>query len=474
MVPVFSTLFLFLAALIRTTTMKTFLLLFTLLYIVDCHGQVFVSKHEAEADIDSLNKILLEVHVDPFLFIPKAEYFAKVQELKSSVKDSIELKAFVLKLYRLTALLKDGHCAPHIVQPAFRSDLGRTIFFPYHLVLDKDRLLVPKTTSQATGIPRGATIISINNQKTRSILSEVNNTIGGDRAYSLEMEERLLPYLLYLCNVSAPFTVRYKNSSGQVFEKKINEGLRFADALAVTMPHLKTEYRFQVIDGKLGYFNFLSMAGDTRHFDKYLDSCITLLKTNGISHFAVDLRGNSGGNSYLGDLLISYFNTRNYTLMGGRKWKVSTRYKQHLLASGDSTNSYLQQENGNTWQLGSCAPVPSPVRNDNVFSGKVYLLTGPFTFSSANMVADGVKQFKMAEVIGEPTGENTNDFGEAFTFNLPVSKIRVQTSTSFDFGASCDKNSHSPVMPDKLIRRSLSDRIEERDRVLEFIVASAR
>jgi hypothetical protein len=454
--------------------MRAIILFFALAWSGTCRAQAYISKQKAEADIDSLNKILLEVHVNPFLFIQKADYFSQVQKLKLSIGDSIELKAFVLRLYQLTAFLKDGHCAPHIVQPAFKADLAKPIFFPYHLVLEGDRLLVPKTTANAYGIPQGASIVSINNQKTGTLFQKINNTIGGNRAYTLDVQEKFLPYLLYLCNVTAPFRVKYKDPDGKVFEKLISEGVTFIDALAVNMQHLKADYHFQVIDGKLGYLDFMNMSGDVNRFDKYFDSCITLLKTKGIHHLAIDLRRNSGGNSLLGDLLISYFNTSNYTLMGGRKWKVSTRYKQYLLARGDSTNSYLQQENGSTWELGNCTPAPSPFRNDNVFNGKVYLLTGPFTFSSANMVADGVKQFKLAEIVGEPTGENSNDFGEAYTFTLPASKIRIQTSTSFDFGASCDRNGHSPVMPDKLVRRSLSDRIEERDRALEFIVASAK
>ena len=39
----------------------------------------------------------------------------------------------------------------------------------------------------------------------------------------------------------------------------------------------------------------------------------------------------------------------------------------------------------------------------NKFSGKVYLLTGPFTFSSGMMVADAAKQFGLAKLIREPT-----------------------------------------------------------------------
>jgi len=412
---------------------------------------------------------LLEVHVNPFLFVPRETYFSAAQELKAGIKDSIEIKSFLLHLYQLTALLKDGHCTPSIGQPVFKDDLSREIFFPYHLVLDGNNLYVPKTMSQLSGIPTGAIILSINGKTTQSLLMKIQNTMGGNAEHCIDMQEKLLGYFFYLSNVQAPFVIQYEDAEGQVSEKQIEKGAKFIDALSATMPHLKTKYRFQIVDNKLGYLDFMNMS-DLSTFDKYLDSCVTLLKTKNITNLAIDLRRNGGGNSVLGDLLISYFNSKNYTLMGGRNWKISAQYKQLILSNGDSTNQYLKKKDGSVWKLGSCKPNPPRFKNDNLFSGKVYLLIGPFTFSSANMLADGAKEFRLAEIIGEPTGENTNDFGEVYTFALPNSKIKIQTTTSFDFGASCNKNLYSPVMPDKPVPRSRTDRIEENDKALAYIL----
>jgi hypothetical protein len=46
------------------------------------------------------------------------------------------------------------------------------------------------------------------------------------------------------------------------------------------------------------------------------------------------------------------------------------------------------------------------------------------------MLADAVKQYKLATLIGEPTGESTNDFGEVYTMELPNSKVKVQVTTA--------------------------------------------
>jgi hypothetical protein len=86
------------------------------------------------------------------------------------------------------------------------------------------------------------------------------------------------------------------------------------------------------------------------------------------------------------------------------------------------------------------------------------------------MIADGAKQYRIAEIIGTPTGENTNDFGEAYVFILPNSQIKMQTTTSFDFGADCNRNTHLPVMPDILIGYNFNDKIYEKDKALEYIL----
>jgi hypothetical protein len=433
-------------------------------------AQNYISRQQAFDDIDSFDQILKEVHYNPFLFIKEDQYHSKVAAFKKTVKDSISIKDFTLLLYRITALLKDGHTSPFFQQTQFKDDRSKEIFFPYAIVVDNGAIYVPKTTAALSGMPVGARINAINGRKVTTLAANLDQFIGGNAAYANEMGAKLFSYFLYLSNLTAPFTISYTDIKGNHGEKTIGKGLNFRDALAVNLPHIKKSYDFQIIDNKLGYLDFRGMNGNLNDADKYLDSCFTLLKKNNINAVAIDLRKNTGGNSVFGELLISYFFVGDYTLMGGRKWRVSQRYKDHLKEQGVTDHSYLQQENGTVWQLGDCKSHKPRFTNNNVYTGKVYLITGPLTFSSANMIADGAKQYKMCSLVGEPTGENTNDFGETMTFTLPNSKLIIQTTTSYDMGTDCNGNLHQPVMPDKLIRTAVADRINERDVVLKYLL----
>lgn len=434
------------------------------------YSQQYLSKEKAIEDIDFMNKVVEEVHFNPFLFIEKKNYYADVEKIKNQLNDSISTTEFILKLYYLTALFRDGHCTPHLVQPALKTELLKEQFFPYAMVIDNDNMYISASTAIASGLPKGAIIKSINKVPISPLMADMKHYFGGNESYSMEMRTKLLSYLLFLNNIKPPFQLIYENGNGRKTEITIPSGINFKEALILTLPHIKTKFNFKIIDQKLGYLDFMTMSGDINVFDRYVDSCITVLKEKNINNLAIDLRKNSGGNSEFGDLLISYFNTGKYALMGERKWKISGLYKEYLKAKGDSSSEYLSKKEGTIWQLGNCQPEEPRFKNNNIFTGNVYVITGAFTFSSANMLADGVKQYKLAQTIGQPTGENTNDFGEAYVFNLPNSNIKMQTTTSFDIGANCNQRDYTPVVPNILIKEKLKDKINEDDKVIQYIL----
>ena len=434
------------------------------------YAQNAISKAKAFEDIDYYNNILNEVHVNPYRNINKKDYLLKVEDLKNSIKDSISINDFIILLYNMSAPLQDSHTSPAGSQPVFINDYKKEQFFPYPLVIDNHKLYVPKTSAVALGIPIGAKIISINHVLISHLLPKIETYYGGRSSFSTDVASKFLCYFLFLNHIKPPFKIEYTDDSGDNKSITLPKGLSIKDAIKASMPNNESNYTFKILDNKLGYFNFTSMSGNLDLFGKFVDSCITLVKSKNIQNIAIDVRGNGGGNSQFGDVLLSYLTTKKYSLMGGRKWKVSALYKEYLKSNEDTSHSYLTKPNGSVWELGDCNPKENEFKSNNLFTGNVYLLTGAFTFSSANMFSDGIKHYKLATVVGEPTGENTNDFGEVYAFALPNSKIKMQTTTSFDFGTDCNKNSSSPVLPDKLIERTLHAKIYEEDKALEYIL----
>ncbi len=110
--------------------------------------------------------------------------------------------------------------------------------------------------------------------------------------------------------------------------------------------------------------------------------------------------------------------------------------------------------------------------------GRLYVLIGPWTFSSAMMNAHNLQQGinsygrhnnLKATLVGEPTGDGLNTYGNIKQFELPNSKIAVYYTTKF-FG----NQKAAPMTPQPEISapRTLADDLAGRDAALEAAIAA--
>ena len=100
--------------------------------------------------------------------------------------------------------------------------------------------------------------------------------------------------------------------------------------------------------------------------------------------------------------------------------------------------------------------------------GKLFVLIGRQTFSSAQMNAQQFRDRTKATLVGEPTGQKPNHFGEIKNFTLPNSGLVVQYSTKQFRQSEKDEPS---MMPDETIEPSSAEFFAGRDVVLERILA---
>jgi hypothetical protein len=99
--------------------------------------------------------------------------------------------------------------------------------------------------------------------------------------------------------------------------------------------------------------------------------------------------------------------------------------------------------------------------------GKIFVLIGRSTFSSAYLNALRLKRDTRAILVGEPTGQRPNAYGEVKNFTLPHSKIVVNYSTKYFQTMPGDPPS---LAPDYVVERSSKDFLDGRDPVLEWVL----
>ena len=440
-----------------------------------CISQTTISKQQAIEDIDFYISTLQDVHYNPFLFKDEETFMAEAEVIKLGLSDPITKSSLILSLHQLSALMKDSHSAPSMFQEGiFAEEYKKPQFFPIKVFVEDHRLYVPPGGNEKSPIPIGSEILSINGIKMSNFLKGIQPYTAGIEAYSEEMTGRLLSHYLFLSGVKAPFAIEYVASPGIKDLKMLEEGIPYVNALVLSMPALVKGNSFDILEHNVGYIDFANMNQSPNDAIEFMETAFKAFKERNVQYLAVDLRNNSGGNSVIGEILFGYIANKQFFMQGGKLWKISNQYKEYLLANGRDKEEYLNKENGTIWEINTCNPRDGLLNVDDKFTGKVYMLTGPFTFSSGNMVADTAKQFNIAEIVGEPTGELTTDFGEVYSFSLPHSGILMNSTTSFDIGANCDSESLSSVMPDFYLPVSLEDKLAGKDRVLEYIIEKAK
>lgn len=207
-------------------------------------------------------------------------------------------------------------------------------------------------------------------------------------------------------------------------------------------------------------------------YDRFVVFCDSIFKSINQQHITkliIDLRENGGGNSALGRYLLDYVTNTPYRMAGNSERKVSAQFKEFINKPenkpiyGNDYDEYLKMQIGTYWQVGN-DELWKPASHVNKFKGKVCFLIGPYTFSSANMLSATIKDFKLATLIGEPTGEAGNDYGELCNIELPQTGWIAFTSTTAWVRPNNDKTNPNPIFPDYLVEKSQSNE----DNVLKF------
>ncbi len=99
--------------------------------------------------------------------------------------------------------------------------------------------------------------------------------------------------------------------------------------------------------------------------------------------------------------------------------------------------------------------------------GRLFVLIGRGTYSSAQLNANEFRRRTRAILVGEPTGQKPNAYGEVRHFRLPHSGMEIQYSTKYFRTDDADPPS---MMPDIQVAPAYADYAAGRDVVMEAVL----
>lgn len=433
-----------------------------------------ISKQQLKNDIASWQNMLEETHVNPYHAISKKDLEELEKNILQSLPDSMSHAKACFVISELIGSLNEGHLGFATNRICDSLYAFHSLRFPY-LLQDIDEngcFVVEKDLSKEKRLSALSRIIEVNGIPAKILYEKYRKFNGGLEAWRRLMTKNSIRKLLYLDGIKSPFQIKAIQNNDTInfsvngFNKQEADSIN--RALAVEQTGM-APFSLGFLDNNIALIAFNDMnRGLKDSFALFLKQSFTTIKEKQATGLIIDLRRNGGGDSYLGEMLISYISNKKYRMTGGMKFKMSQHYKTYT-ESDDGISPFAKWENGKIYTYKS-SKLKRPTANPLRYEGNVCVLIGTGTFSSANMLTNAIKDYSLAKLIGESTAEPGNDFGEIFYFMLPNTHIVAGTACKMFIRANGDKKDFEGIKPDIEVKNTPADIQQKKDRVLKTAV----
>lgn len=432
-----------------------------------------ISRQQLASDMQFWQTVMEESHVNPYHAISRDSMLKLQQKLLQSLPDSITHFQASFAISTLIGALNEGHlgfASDPASETLFANDCIR---FPYLLYdIEDGGLTVQRDLSNSNKLPAFSRIIEVNGHPVQQLYAKYSAFYGGLEPWKRLMVKNGFRKLLYMDGITSPFVIKAIVNSDTI--QFTTEGYTRSQADSITrvisseMPVFKP-FSLRFLENNIAYIEFNTMNGSLRDsFTVFLRNAFTEIQNRNPKGLVIDLRRNGGGDSGLGDLLVSYISDKPYRNVSGMKLRISKHSKAYAEMRG-ADDPFKTWKNGSLYEY-EVNKLTEPAANKQRYNGKVAVLIGNATFSSANMLTNAIKDYRLATLIGESTAEPGNDFGEIFSFMLPETRIVATTAIKMFMRANGDVNDFTGISPDIPVKNTLEDIRLKRDRVIEKAV----
>lgn len=217
-------------------------------------------------------------------------------------------------------------------------------------------------------------------------------------------------------------------------------------------------------------------------FDEFTRDMFAEIKAKGIKTLVVDLQYNSGGNSQLGDVLLSW----RYPHQDTKRYGVDVRVSELLCAhypyyyeftvdgkplEMGKMYDYIGFDHSKDYQTDYSAP-QDPTKHifnydrEQIFGGNVVFIQSKDSFSSATLLLTLVRDNGVGIIIGTPSGGKPCHYGDVLYAQLPNTNTLATVSHKYFRRPNMKLEDMECIIPDVEIELSHP----EQDLIWEWIV----
>ncbi len=484
--------------------------------------QDYRSLNKYQRDLLYFSSELQQTHPEPYRYVSKEWFDCETDSLLKVFANETSEVDFEMGLEKLASHLRDSHTQVRAGSPSDNR------VYPIGILWLEDSLYVAAVNEGGDSTLVGSTVEAYNGIPIQDVCDRLASDFSYDNFGWVRWKligPLLSPWYLKREGVTASDTLRLTLNIPQ-------SGKRVVTFLPVSSPRLRYTYKSGEITGRrrdlywykiiasdsicymqfntmydrhllnaFGFFQriplyFMFVTKGIGYFDDYLDKMMNEMHEKGVKTLVVDLRGNGGGNSILGDQLlyklgvsdsIRGFSTlvkispllravhperakeyeRLFRERTGRNHLPDTLISTDSLYAADSTASDYFAELKDRHSDYYTKPARFP------FEGRVYFITGEGTFSSASVLAATVKDNHLFTVVGQPTGQASH-YGEVLILRLPETGIYCTMSCKKFLRPDRSHVNERAVIPDKEIWLSFDQFENGIDPVFDWILSQVR
>lgn len=422
-------------------------------------------------------------------------------------KSNVDLEMY---LQSVAALLKDGHTGQ-------KPNLNKELAYPFSIYVTEDKCYL-SAVDQQHEIVLGKEITSINNQNTFKVLNSFGNQVCADNKYTLIRRLQPIIHVHSLWEESpyhskdSTLKLTFIDSSTITLKPQAQKSLNIASVTFAQEGTIRQKtnenFLYKIIPEKrICYLQFnqcqdqntirqrLQQRGKEINeqmekvlskipvFETFLEEMFQEIKDEDIQTLVVDVRDNSGGNSGLCDLLLSYLKNENEIKTGTSSIRVSHFWEAWYPEYAQEVKNILIKKNkpyvvGKLYSsrelsknyLDNSRKVQSQENSKDLFKGEVVFIQNKGTYSSAGLLTTKAKDNGIGTLIGSNSTFRPTHFGDLLIWELPNTKLLGFVSHKIFYRPDKTKNDNPYLIPDVIIPETLDDLINGKDRCWEYIL----
>ncbi|UXH76742.1 S41 family peptidase [Roseateles amylovorans] len=398
---------------------------------------------QMRADVDRLETRIAAIHPDISHSVDPAVFAQAVEALRQKARDGLDRDAVWRELATLNPLLADGHL--FVGYADWRGDTLRHLasggaLFPFEVAVGVDgRVQIVSELGGSRSAHAGAYLQSINghpaSEVTQSLLARVHGDSPAFRADLLS--RRWWFYFWKVYGAPDAFDVVLAGPSPNTVHKV---GSHTRPATMTGEEDFGRQFALEFLPDRVAVMTVHTFAWhDPEAFFAFTRGAFRQLNEARTRLLVIDVRRNGGGDDALWlKGLLPYLADRPY------RW--ASRYTKRVLKDNPA-----QQEKAGEVLSGDIATWTSPLADDRLhFAGKLVVLVGAGTYSSAVLFANTVQDFRFGTVAGEGASVRSTQTGGIQKIELPNTGLVVWSPR---FILERPSGSRSPVWltPDVLV-----------------------